>query len=287
MNDKEKLQKLKENYDNIEIPEKLDDIVNQAINNKKSANKRNIIKNLGIVAASLVVFIGSVNISPVFANTLVDIPVIGNIVKVVNFSDYNFNKNGFDVSVKVPKIEGLKNKKLENELNQELQKEGKSLYNDYVNEIKELQEGNIQGRGIGKSWYEIKTDNEDILSLVIFNYQAQGSTNTTRKFYNINKKNEIAITFKSMYKDKDYINIISENIKSQMKEQMKKDSDKYYWVDSDMAEADFKAIKEDQGFYINENNELVICFDKYEVAPGYMGLVEFVIPQETLKPIIK
>jgi len=287
MNDKEKLQKLKENYDNIEIPEKLDDIVNQAINNKKSANKRNIIKNLGIVAASLVVFIGSVNISPVFANTLVDIPVIGNIVKVVNFSNYNFDKNGFDVSVKVPKVEGLKDKKLENELNEELQKEGKSLYDDYVNAVKELENDNIQGRKIGESWYEVKTDNDYILSLVVFNYQAQGSTITTRKFYNINKKNEAAITLKSMYNDKDYINIISENIKSQMKEQMKKDSDKYYWVDSDMAEADFKAIKEDQGFYINENNELVICFDKYEVAPGYMGLVEFVIPQETLKPIIK
>ncbi|HSQ89996.1 anti-sigma-V factor rsiV [Romboutsia sp.] len=287
MKDNEKLQKLKENYMNIEIPDKIDDIVNQAINNKKSANKKNIIKTLGIVAASLVVFIGSVNISPVFADTLEDIPVIGNIVKVVNFSNYNFNKNGFDVSIKVPKVEGLKNKKLENELNEELQKEGKSLYNDYVNEVKELQKGNIQGRKVGESWYEVKTDNDDILSLVIFNYQAQGSTNTTRKFYNINKKNETAITLKSMYKDKDYISIISENIKSQMKEQMKTDPDKYYWVDSDIPEMDFKAIKEDQGFYINENNELVICFDKYEVAPGYMGLVEFVIPQEILKLIIK
>lgn len=239
------------------------------------------------MAASLVVFISSVNISPVFANKLEDIPVIGSIVKVVNFSNYNFNKNGFDVSVKVPKVEGLKNKKLENELNEELQKEGKSLYNDYVNEVKELQEGNIQGRKVGESWYEIKTDNDDILSLVIFNYQAQGSTNTTRKFYNINKKNETAMTLKSMYKDKDYISIISKNIKSQMKEQMEKDPDKYYWVDSDMPEMDFKAINKDQGFYINQNNELVICFDKYEVAPGYMGLVEFVIPQEILKPIIK
>lgn len=287
MNDKEKLQKLKENYMNIEIPDKLDDIVNQAINNKKSANKINIVKNLGILAASLVVFIGSVNISHVFANTLEDIPVIGNIVKVVNLSNYNFNKNGFDVSVRVPKVEGLKNKKLEKEINEELQKEGKSLYNEYINEIKELQEGNIQGRKVGESWYEVKTDNDDILSLVVFNYQAQGSTNTTRKFYNINKKTETAITLKSMYKDIDYINIISENIKSQMKEQMKNDPDKYYWVDSDMTEMDFKAIKEDQGFYINEKNELVICFDKYEVAPGYMSLVEFVIPKEVLKPIIK
>ncbi|MDU5177028.1 RsiV family protein, partial [Clostridium sp.] len=28
--------------------------------------------------------------------------------------------------------------------------------------------------------------------------------------------------------------------------------------------------------------KLVISFDKYEVAPGYMGVVEFVIPTEIL-----
>ena len=31
-------------------------------------------------------------------------------------------------------------------------------------------------------------------------------------------------------------------------------------------------------FYVNEKGKLTLVFDKYEVAPGYMGMVEFSIP---------
>ena len=47
----------------------------------------------------------------------------------------------------------------------------------------------------------------------------------------------------------------------------------------------FKKIAENQDFYINSNNDLVICFDEYEVAPGYMGPVEFVIPKEIVNSL--
>ena len=39
--------------------------------------------------------------------------------------------------------------------------------------------------------------------------------------------------------------------------------------------------------YINDNNELVICFDKYEVGPGSTGLAEFVIPKEITSKLMK
>ena len=38
--------------------------------------------------------------------------------------------------------------------------------------------------------------------------------------------------------------------------------------------------------YINKSGELVICFDKYEVGPGAMGLVEFTIPKDIIKPLM-
>ena len=33
-----------------------------------------------------------------------------------------------------------------------------------------LKSEGIEGRDLVKSWYEVKTDNDEILSLVIFNY---------------------------------------------------------------------------------------------------------------------
>ena len=88
-----------------------------------------------------------------------------------------------------------------------------------------------------------------------------------------------------MFKGSDYVDVISKNIISQMKERTKKNPEDTYWIDGEMD--NFKKIKKDQGFYINDKGELVICFDKYEVAPGSSGLVEFVIPNNVTKQLMK
>ena len=89
-----------------------------------------------------------------------------------------------------------------------------------------------------------------------------------------------------MFKDDSYIPLISENIKQQMLAQMKENLDKIYWVEGsqeeDIVEL-FESIKKEQNFYISDEGKLVISFDKYEVAPGYMGIVEFEIPTELIK----
>jgi hypothetical protein len=74
-----------------------------------------------------------------------------------------------------------------------------------------------------------------------------------------------------------------------MIEQNKADSDKYYWVagiEKDITMGLFDKISKDQNFYINPDGKLIISFDKYEVAPGYMGIVEFVIPTDALSDIL-
>ncbi|CEQ30718.1 anti-sigma(V) factor RsiV [[Clostridium] sordellii] len=284
MGDRYKIDKLKENYNNIKIPARLNDVVNDAIN--KKSNHKIQIKWL-VTAASICAVVGAININPVFADNLEQIPVIGNLVKIVNFSNYQIKDNGYEASIKVPKIEGLDNKELEYKLNKEFEENGKKLYSQYLEEVKGLKESNESGHKSAESWYEVKTDNDNILSLVIYEYEAEGSSNTTRRFYNIDKKNQTVLTLEGMFKNDDYINVISENIKQQMAEQMKRDKNKIYWLnDKEARNSNFKSIKRDQGFYINKSGELVICFDKYEVGPGAMGLVEFTIPKDIIKPLM-
>lgn len=285
MKDIDKIEKLKKNYNDTKIPENLNEVVNDAINSKKrnkSASNKWI-----IVAASLCIVIGSVNVNKSFAQTLEQVPVIGNVIKVINFSNYQIKEDGYDASIKVPKIEGLDNKDLEYKLNKEFEKEGKKLYDQYLQEVKDLKEAKSVGNKDAESWYEVKTDNDKILSLVIYNYESQGSSNTTRKFYNIDKKNQTILTLEGMFKNDKYIDIISENIKEQMRNEMKQDKNKIYWLeDKEMGDENFKSISKDQDFYINKDGELVVCFDKYEVAPGYIGLVEFTIPSDIIQPLM-
>lgn len=281
-NNKE-LEKLKENYNNIEIPDKLDQVVNDALN--KSKNKRSNLGKWTSAAAALCVVVGAVNLSPAFANTVESIPVIGNVIKIINFKNYRLDENGYDVSINVPKVEGLKDKDLEYKLNKDFEEEGKEMYNEYLTEMEDLKASGKEGQKFGQFGYEILNENDHILSLVTYNHSIEASSNTTRKFYNIDKENGTVLTLEGMFKGKDYVKVLSENIISQMRERTKKNPQDIYWIDGEFD--NFKQIKKDQGFYINNKNELVICFDKYEVAPGSSGLVEFVIPNEVTEKLMK
>lgn len=74
-----------------------------------------------------------------------------------------------------------------------------------------------------------------------------------------------------------------------MIEQHKADNNKFYWVagiEQKAAVELFEKISKEQDFYINTENKLVISFNKYEIAPGVMGIVEFVIPTEIISDIL-
>lgn len=114
------------------------------------------------------------------------------------------------------------------------------------------------------------------------------SAQQVEKYYTIDRKSGEMLELKDLFKaDSDYVAVISKNIKSQMKQQMAEDDKVHYWLNEETTEWNFKEIRENQSFYINDKGELVISFDEFEVAPGYMGSVEFEIPKEALSLILK
>ena len=75
----------------------------------------------------------------------------------------------------------------------------------------------------------------------------------------------------------------SAQIKEQMLQRMAEDENQIYFINSDMPETDFKQIAADQSFYINQQGQLVIAFDEYEVAPGSMGAPQFIVDMTALQ----
>ena len=283
----DKIDKLKENYNNIEIPKELDDVINDAFNeseNKKLENNkkdwRRNMKKWYASAAAVGLIIVSVNASSTFAKSLENIPVIGNIIKVVNFNNYRIDKDGMDVSISLPEVSS-DNKDLEYKLNKEFEKEGKEAYKKYEAEVAELEKEGKTTHKSAEMWSETVAENDKTLSVAIYNTETEASAATSRKIYNIDKKDKTILTLEGMFGNNDYVDVLSKNILSQMKERTKKDSNDVYFVDNT-----FK-IKKDQPFYINDKGELVICFDEYEVAPGSAGLVEFVIPSNVVSKLMK
>ena len=283
----DKIDKLKENYNNIEIPKELDDVINDAFNeseNKKLENNkkdwRRNMKKWYASAAAVGLIIVSVNASSTFAKSLENIPVIGNIIRVVNFNNYRIDKDGMDVSISLPEVSS-DSKDLEYKLNKEFEKEGKEAYKKYEAEVAELEKEGKTTHKSAEMWSETVAENDKTLSVAIYNTETEASASTSRKIYNIDKKDKTILTLEGMFGNNDYVDVLSKNILSQMKERTKKDSNDVYFVDNT-----FK-IKKDQPFYINDKGELVICFDEYEVAPGSAGLVEFVIPSNVVSKLMK
>ena len=154
--------------------------------------------------------------------------------------------------------------------------EGKELYENLIKEMPDIKNSN---KYVGVN-YDIKSDTEKYLSIEVTKEEIQASSYITKNHYTIDKDKQIVLTLPTLFKNDNYVNVISENIKKQMKVQMKGDSNKSYFLDKE--EDAFDKIERDQDFYINKDGKLVISFDKYEVAPGYMGAVEFVIPEDVI-----
>ena len=280
-----KLEKLRSDYKSIPIPDDLDFIVKKAI--KRTMKKKFPFKSItGLAAAAL--FVLSLNTSSTFAKTLSNVPVLRNVVNVLTFTEYTVNEPTYKANIKVPAVSNLKNKELEQNLNKKYLEENQKLYDQFKKEIDSVKKDSGAHLGID-SGYEVKTDNEDILSIGRYVVNTAASSSTTMKFDTIDKKKEILLSLPILFKDKSYIKIISENIKDQMVEQMKNDESKIYWIPEanlDYSIDPFVSITENQNFYINNNHKLVISFDKYQVAPGYMGVVEFIIPTNILTNIL-
>ena len=281
-----KINEWKNEYNNISIPDELDFIVGKAL--RKKTTKKKIMKWIGGVAAATAIFIGGLNVNPTFAKTLSEVPIIGNIVSVLTFVEFKIDEETYNADIKAPAINNLKNAGLQATLNEKYLEESKTLYEQFKEEIEELKKSSGGHLGIA-SGYEIKTDTEQILSIGRYVVNTVASSSTTYQFDTIDKQNGLLITLPSLFKNDAYINTISKEIKKQMISQMEKDDSVIYWVynpnklDEDLELVDtFEKIKANQSFYITEDNKLVIVFDKYEVAPGYMGVVEFTIPSEVL-----
>ena len=88
----EKIDRMKQEYEQIEVPEALKTQVEAGIRKGKRETQKGSIrflKGAATVAAAMVALVISVNVSPTIAHAMEEVPLLGTIVKVVNFSTYS------------------------------------------------------------------------------------------------------------------------------------------------------------------------------------------------------
>lgn len=322
MNEQEQLKQLKEEYENMTIPEagreRLQAGIDRARMEKKRAEHARRRSAWTAVAAAAVVMIALPNTNMQIAHAMENIPLLGGFFRLVTVRQYNYSDENHDAEVELAQItygedagegasvgevaaapkgtavgsvegagqedavanlseDGMK------EINQDMEATVEELIRQFEDTLSE--EG-YHGLHVTQ---EVVTDNAQYYTVKLSVLETEASGYEHNQFYTIAKQTGNVVTLEDLFAEgSDYISAISENIKTQMKEQMAADEGVIYFLDNDdMPEFNFQGITEQTNFYFNERGELVIAFDEYEVAPGSMGAPEFVIPQEVTAAILK
>lgn len=258
------------NLDNIKVKFK------EKTMKKKNKIKKRIIRSISVAACICAVFTGVVNTNTAFAAQLLNIPVISDITNFVTIDKLALYDKYREINVEIPIIEGLEDTEAQEKINSILRERGIAVYDKAIeNSNKIMDESEKAGfltsmpEIVNQSYTLIR--NDDILSFKVVTTEVKAGAYEIANFYNVDLKNSKLLNISDLFNENyDYISVINNEIISKMKEANEKE-DAGYFID------EFTTIDDNTNFYINQEGKLVIIFNEYEIAAGYMGMPEFII----------
>lgn len=300
----------KEYYDSIEIPDELSDVVNRAIGSKskgeirmnyeKNRKKNNVVRFFRYTAAAaaglLICLTVGVNTSEAFAKEMSEVPVLGALAKVLTVRSYHGTDGEYEINMDVPEIveeQAGEGAAFTGDVNAEIQK----IVDDYMEtakeEFQEYKEAFFATGGTQEEWggrtmdivvdYDVKYQEGNILSLELVTAKGWVSAQEERYYYNLDLSTRENLTLKDLLGE-DYVELCNESIVVQINQRIAEDENKTYFgfgtggaEDAELGIEGFTTVTEETKFYINEQGNVVVVFEKYEIAPGYMGFQEFEI----------
>lgn len=298
----EKLEEVRHQYKNHEMSavqvQQLKQCISDAKQEKEKSReqvKLRFRKTSAAVAAAAALFVLLPNTSEGIAYAMSSIPVMGRLVDAVTFRNYRHEGERQSADISVPEvvigdISGADENVRENleKSTEQINREIESITDQIISEFKNDLEAQNGYQDVVVT-HEILAADEDYFTLKLICYQAAGSGAEQDYFYTIDLNTGKRITLGDLfYEGQDYISVISENIKEQMRKQMAEDQTVVYWLDNtEIPEWNFEQITETTSFYLNQSGELVICFNEGDVAPMSMGCVEFEIPEKVISGMRK
>lgn len=167
----------------------------------------------------------------------------------------------------IPYISGGPNPEAANAINERIRKEAQELVNG---------QGSLSDpRAEMYAYFEVKTNEKDLLSLSLFNYAYTGGAHgmTLQQSLTFRVSTGKLYTLSELFQPgSDYVKRISAIVSAQIKARGIEPLEP------------FKAIRPDQTFYIADRS-LIIYFNLYELAPYVYGFLYFPIPVYDLQDI--
>lgn len=225
-----------------------------------------------ITFLTILLFTNSLAISS--ASTIASVPKI-------SFKEMRYSNDYISVNLSIPMISYQENKNVEKRINTILNGDITSFKNQTETSAKEAYKESKKHNFHFLPYealetYKVTYNNGKLLSIpvVFYTYTGGAHGNTLQEPYNFDLETGEKLTLKDIFKEgSNYKDILKDVIKSSIEE----NPDIYF----DDAINTVDKLSDNQHFYITNDN-LVIFYDLYELAPYSSGIREFSIPLSSL-----
>ena len=224
------------------------------------------------------IFLGIMASTFIYTSVLVQAQEIKPISQEITITDMVIKEDhvALKVDMVFPLVQGIKDKPVEEKINQTIQKDVLNFKEMLQTESeKYLQGAKEEGWEIRKYiatiYYTVHYQKDNLLSLSVFyySYTLGAHGHTLQRAYNFNLLNGEEILLDDILKEKkNYVDIINQEIKRQIELYPQE-----YFSDWSV----FQSISEEQPFYLIEDG-IVVYFGLYEIAPYASGIRYFKIP---------
>ena len=272
-------------YEETPLPEELEFAVSRAIREgeKKRRGRRALRRSLMSTLAGCACFALLVNASPTFAQAVSEVPVLGDLARVFTAEEYSISDRERLIDVRLPALDLPDSTDLEQRINTEIRTRIEEVLQEAEDRARETRDAYVETGGDPDDFmpviitvdYEVKCQNDQYLSFLLTKTETRATAYTEVYAYNIDLEAGREIDLKDLLSP-DWRQIVDQVVTDEIARQQT-DPDKIYF---EPGEGGFEGVRDDQPFYLDESGQPVVFFEKYEIAPGYMGMPEFTIPME-------
>lgn len=278
----EQWKKARQRYEEVEIPQELEFAVASAIRagNRRSQGRRRLRRGLATSLAACACFALLVNANPGFASAVEQVPLLGSLARIITVDQYTQEDEEHLIDVRLPALENTGNTDLEQRINTEIRTRINEVIQQAEERAREARQAYVETGGKAEDFipiiidvdYEVKCQNSQYLSFIVEKTETLASAYTEFYTYNIDLSTGKELTLRDVLGD-NYMELANQAVREGIAQRSQDPDNQYFSMEEDGS--GFQSIAPDQRFYLNERGNPVILFEKYEIAPGYMGAQEF------------
>ena len=274
-------EELRDIYMQTEIPEELPGIVEGAIRRgtRRAARRRNAIRIASPILAACAVFVLMLNTVPTFASAMYEVPVLGDVCRVLTVSSYHYEDDKKNVDIEVPAIDvELGDADWADSVNKLIEATVEAEVAQSEARAEEYYDAFIATGGTPEGYhpigievnYEVYYASDEVLSFAVVKTETLASAYETFHYYNYDLKTGEELNIDDVA-GPDWRERARTALIELISNPGEGDS---YW---DLADIELDKVLDEAQFKLDSSGAPVLVFQKYALGPGVMGRPELTL----------